>query len=69
VLVQVTYFGFRIAEVTCPTLYFEDASSINFRRSVEYGVGVLRAGLQYRLAKMGVIRPSFLSPTGRRLGA
>jgi glycosyltransferase involved in cell wall biosynthesis len=67
VLVQVTYFGFRIAEVTCPTLYFQDASSIDFRRSVEYGFGVLRSGMQYRLAKMGVIRPAFLSASGRRL--
>src|SRR5262245_32777856 len=42
-LVQAVYFGFRIAEVTCPTLYFEEASSINFKRSVEYGIGVLGA--------------------------
>ena len=66
-LVQVAEFGFRIAEVTCPTLYFEDASSINFRRSVEYGIGVLRSGVQYRLKRWGLMRPAFLSETGRRL--
>jgi len=66
-LVQVTYFGFRIAEVTCPTLYFEDASSINFKRSVKYGLGVLNSGLQFRLKKMGLTRPAFLSESGRRL--
>jgi len=43
-----------IAEVSCPTLYFPEASSINFRRSVRYGFGCLRVGLTYRLAKMGL---------------
>jgi len=65
--VQIAYFGFHIAEVTCPTLYFEDASSINFKRSVKYGLGVLNAGAQFRLKKMGLARPSFLSETGRKL--
>jgi glycosyltransferase involved in cell wall biosynthesis len=66
-LVQAAYFGFRIAEVTCPTLYFEEASSIGFRRSIQYGLGVLGTALQCRLARMGIITPAFLSPTGRRL--
>ncbi|HMJ53461.1 MAG TPA: glycosyltransferase family 2 protein [Polyangiaceae bacterium] len=66
-LVQASYFGFRIAEVTCPTSYFEEASSISFQRSVTYGVGVLRAATSYRLARMGLAKPSFLSSTGRRL--
>ncbi len=66
-LVQVVQFGFRIAEVTCPTLYFEEASSINFKRSVIYGLGVLGAGLQFRLKKLGVADPAFLSAQGRRL--
>jgi glycosyltransferase involved in cell wall biosynthesis len=66
-LVQVAYFGFRIAEVTCPTLYFDDASSINFKRSVKYGLGVLSSGFQFRLKKMGLARPAFLSETGRKL--
>ena len=68
VLVQAAYFGFNIAEVTCPTLYFEDASSISFSRSVRYGFGVLGAAAQYRLARWGLAKPAFLSPTGRRLG-
>jgi glycosyltransferase involved in cell wall biosynthesis len=66
-LVQAIYFGFRIAEVTCPTAYFEDASSINFMRSVEYGLGVLQAALECRFARMGLRRPAFLSDAGRRL--
>lgn len=66
-LVQVSYFGFRIAEVTCPTLYFEEASSIAFGRSVQYGLGVLRAAVQSRLTKLGLAHPGFLSPTGRKL--
>ena len=66
-LVQAAYFGFRIAEVTCPTLYFEEASSIGFRRSIRYGLGVLETAIQCRLARMGIVTPAFLSPTGRRL--
>lgn len=66
-LVQAVYFGFRISEVTCPTLYFEEASSIAFGRSVRYGLGVLEAALQCRLSRMGLARPAFLSRTGRKL--
>ncbi|MEA2697792.1 MAG: hypothetical protein QOI66_2063 [Myxococcales bacterium] len=66
-LVQAIYFGFRIAEVTCPTAYFEEASSIGFLRSVEYGIGVLQAAMECRFARMGLHRPAFLSDAGRRL--
>jgi len=66
-LVQAAHFGFRIAEVTCPTLYFEEASSINFSRSVKYGMGVLGTALQSRLGRMGLIKPAFLSADGRKL--
>ncbi len=66
-LVQAVYFGFRIAEITCPTLYFEEASSIAFGRSVRYGFGVLQTALQCRLARMGVLKPAFLSPAGKKL--
>jgi glycosyltransferase involved in cell wall biosynthesis len=55
-LTQAVYFGFRIGEVSCPTKYFPEASSINFRRSVVYGIGVLKTSLQFRLHKMGLIR-------------
>ncbi len=50
---QVFYAGFQIAEVTCPTKYFEEASSINFSRSVTYGLGCLQVSLIHRLCKWG----------------
>ena len=53
-LSQVIFRGYRIGEVSCPTRYFAEASSINFRRSVTYGLGVLRTSLQFRLACMGL---------------
>jgi len=57
-LAQVVWAGFRIGEVSCPTKYFPEASSINFSRSVKYGFGVLGTALQFRLAKLGVVSPS-----------
>lgn len=56
-LAQVVWFGYRIGEVSCPTKYFEDASSINFRRSAIYGLGVLKTAVEFRLAKLGLARP------------
>jgi glycosyltransferase involved in cell wall biosynthesis len=53
-IAQIFWKGFDIAEVTCPTKYFEEASSINFARSSKYGLGVLRVSLKYRLAKWGI---------------
>ncbi len=50
-LAQIFYKGYEIAEITCPTRYFEEASSINFKRSITYGLGVLRVSLQYALQK------------------
>ena len=52
-LSQVIYRGYRIGEVSCPTKYFEEASSINFRRSVVYGLGVLKTAFAFRLACLG----------------
>lgn len=52
-LAQIIWFGYRIGEVSCPTRYFEEASSINFRRSVTYGFGVLKTALQFRLCRWG----------------
>jgi glycosyltransferase involved in cell wall biosynthesis len=52
---QIFYAGYDIAEVTCPTLYFDEASSINFKRSTIYGLGVLKVSLIYRLQKWGLI--------------
>ncbi|HZR18288.1 MAG TPA: glycosyltransferase family 2 protein [Verrucomicrobiae bacterium] len=54
-LAQILWHGFTIAEITCPTRYFPEASSINLRRSIQYGFGCLRTAAEYRLAKMGVI--------------
>jgi glycosyltransferase involved in cell wall biosynthesis len=53
---QILYKGYEIAEVTCPTKYFEEASSINFRRSIKYGLGVLRVSLKYFLNKKGLLK-------------
>lgn len=60
-LSQIIYAGFHIAEVTCPTSYFEEASSINLRRSIKYGLGVLRVSLIHRLCKWGLIRSPLYS--------
>ncbi len=62
-LVQAVYFGFRVGEISCPTKYFPEASSINFRRSVTYGFGVLRTAMQYRLKRMGLANPEILRDT------
>jgi glycosyltransferase involved in cell wall biosynthesis len=55
-LSQIIMANFPIGEVTCPTKYFDDASSINFRRSSIYGIGVLTTSLQHRLHKWGILR-------------
>jgi glycosyltransferase involved in cell wall biosynthesis len=55
-LSQILYAGFRIGEVTCPAKYFPEASSINFSRSVRYGVGCLTTALKFRLRRMGIGR-------------
>ena len=61
VLAQIHWLCYTIAEISCPTIYFPEASSINFRRSVKYGLGCLWTGLTYRLVKMG-LRHSKLFP-------
>ena len=55
-LAQCAHFGFRIGEVSCPTKYFDDASSINFRRSVQYGFGVLATTVQFALQRWGLAK-------------
>jgi hypothetical protein len=55
-LVQIIWFGYTIAEVSCPTKYFAEASSINLYRSIKYGFGCLLTGLTYCLARIGLIR-------------
>ena len=63
-LAQIIWFGYTIGEVSCPTLYFAEASSINFRRSVEYGFGCLSTAAQFRLAKMNLMRSPLFPPVG-----
>ncbi|MBC7808366.1 MAG: glycosyltransferase family 2 protein [Akkermansiaceae bacterium] len=67
-LAQATYFGFRIGEISCPTKYFPEASSINFRRSVIYGLGVLATAWEFRIHKWGLAKSPRYSDNGRRLG-
>ena len=57
VLAQAILIGARIGEISCPTKYFPEASSINLRRSTIYGLGVLKTALQFRLAKLGIASP------------
>ncbi len=56
-LAQILWHGFTIGEVSCPTKYFKEASSINFSRSCKYGFGCLETGMKFRLAKLGLARP------------
>ncbi|MGC4073942.1 MAG: glycosyltransferase family 2 protein [Nibricoccus sp.] len=68
-LAQILWLGYAVAEVSCPTKYFAEASSINFRRSVHYGFGCLATALTFRLTRMGLMRsplfPDARSTTGR----
>jgi glycosyltransferase involved in cell wall biosynthesis len=66
-LAQAAMFGFRIGEISCPTRYFAEASSINFRRSVVYGLGVLATSMRFRLHKLGLRRDPLFDPAGRKL--
>lgn len=55
-IAQVVYYGFRLGEISCPTRYFEEASSINFSRSVTYGLGVLGTAVEFRAHKWGLAK-------------
>jgi len=61
-LAQILWHGFTIGEVSCPTKYFPEASSINFRRSIKYGFGCLATGLAFRVARAGVCRSKLFPP-------
>lgn len=63
-LAQTVYFGFKIGEISCPTRYFEDASSINFRRSVKYGFGVLATTAKFVLQKCNIWKFPIFSAGG-----
>jgi glycosyltransferase involved in cell wall biosynthesis len=68
-LAQVVAFGFEIGEVSCPTRYFGEASSISFPRAVTYGMGVLGVCAKYRLHRWGLRRDAIFEPGGRKLAA
>lgn len=59
-LAQIHFAGFEIAEITCPTKYFDEASSINIKNSTIYGLGVLRTSLQFRFQKWGLLKTKYL---------
>jgi glycosyltransferase involved in cell wall biosynthesis len=63
-LAQILWQGFTIAEVSCPTKYFPEASSINLRRSIRYGLGCLATGLRFRLARTGLVGCRLFPPVG-----
>ena len=67
-LAQAINFDFNIGEISCPTKYFPEASSINFSRSVKYGLGVLKTSIDFRLHRMGLTQPAiFANPPEARL--
>jgi glycosyltransferase involved in cell wall biosynthesis len=67
ILAQAIWFGFHIGEISCPARYFAEASSIDFRRSVKYGLGVLATAVEYRVARMGLRRSQRFADSGRKL--
>jgi glycosyltransferase involved in cell wall biosynthesis len=66
-IAQAVMFGYTIGEISCPTKYFEEASSINFKRSVQYGFGVLGTTVSFVAHKLGIRRAPRFSPKGRRV--
>jgi hypothetical protein len=62
-IAQIFYGGFEIAEITCPTKYFEEASSINIRRSIKYGMGVISVSIKYFLQKLRLAKFKIFSNT------
>ena len=64
---QAIFFEFRVGEISCPTRYFPEASSINFSRSTRYGIGVLVTSIKYRLHKMGWLKSRIFRRRGQKL--
>lgn len=67
ILAEILWFGYVIAEVTCPTTYFPEASSIGLAGSIRYGIGCLRTAIAYRLAKMRLVSSPLFPPGGRQI--
>lgn len=61
VLVQAVHHGFRIGEISCPARYFPEASSINLTRSIQYGLGVVRTSVAFRLHRAGLMKSAILT--------
>lgn len=66
-IAQAVMFGYRIGEISCPTSYHEQASSINFRRSVKYGLGVLGTTLRFAACKLGIYTSPIFDTSGRKI--
>jgi len=66
-LLQIIFLNFKIGEVSCPTRYEPDSSSINFKRSLKYGLGVLFTILQFKIAKLGLMQIAIFNSQGKRL--
>ena len=69
IIAQAAYFDLRIGEISCPTRYLPEASSINLRRSIIYGFGVLGTSLRYRLHRWHIIRDPLFNCNGRKLSS
>jgi glycosyltransferase involved in cell wall biosynthesis len=68
-LAQSIYFGYSIGEISCPARYFSEASTINFWRSIRYGIGVLKTSVQFFFQQMGLFQYNIFSHDGKRLDA
>lgn len=66
-IAQTVFFGYRVGEISCPTRYFAEASSINFSRSVKYGFGVLATSLKFRAHRLGIAKTKLFSEHERKL--
>ena len=66
-LAQAAWFGFATGEISCPTRYFDEASSISFRRSCTYGIGVIKTAVTFRLSRWGLIKPRLFHDSTARL--
>jgi glycosyltransferase involved in cell wall biosynthesis len=66
-IAQAAMFGFKIGEISCPTKYFKEASSINFKRSVQYGLGVMATTVGFVAHKLGIVRMPRFGATGRKV--
>lgn len=65
-IAQAVFFGYEIGEISCPTKYFEDASSINFTRSITYGLGVLSTSIKFALQKAGMLSSPLFNVGGKK---